>query len=135
MKNFTQPWKLTTFACGMAALLWGVFYYKFSDWDIGVSILMGSLTYLTAPYAAQVVFYRRWRQLPFAILAWLVTVDISYYIYHGLLGNEIFRWENFVASTCLYWLCGFIWLYNGSLQSLWQIATKGVSGTFKPTDR
>ena len=130
MKNYLQPWKLFTFACGMGWLLWGVWYYRYGDWDIGVSVLMGSLTYLTAPYAAQVIFYRKWKRLPFAVLAWLVTVDMSYYLYHSLLGNDMLRWENFVASTCLYWLCGFIWLYEGSLKSLWEVLHKSVSRTF-----
>ena len=28
------------------------------------------------------------------------------------------REANFYASSCLYWLCGFIWLHNGPLRTL-----------------
>jgi hypothetical protein len=32
------------------------------------------------------------------------------------MGNEMFRIENFYASSALYLLAGSIWLYRGSLR-------------------
>jgi hypothetical protein len=37
-------------------------------------------------------------------------------LYHTLMGNEMFRIENFYASSALYLLAGSIWLYRGSLR-------------------
>ena len=50
-----RPWKVTTFAIGMAMLLYGAVTFGFSDWDVGVSILMGGLTYLSAPWSVHVI--------------------------------------------------------------------------------
>ena len=48
-------------------------------------------------------------------VAWIV-VDGIYVLYHTLMGNEMFRIENFYASSALYLLAGSIWLYRGSLR-------------------
>jgi len=50
-----------------------------------------------------------------ALFSYWFTVDGVYVIYHALMGNETYRWENFLASSCLYALCGMAWLYNGTL--------------------
>ena len=118
MNEYLRPWKLATFAIGMSWLIWGAFYYQYSDWDIGISLLMGILAYLSAPWATRVIITRQWKKVPLALFCWFVTVDLVYYTYHTLMGNEMIRLENFLTSTCLYWLCGFIWLHNGSLREL-----------------
>lgn len=118
MSEYLRPWKLTTFAIGMAWLIWGAFYYGFSDWDIGISLIMGFLAYISAPWSVNVIATKQWRKLPLAIACWLITVDIAYYTYHNLMGNEMLREANFYASTSLYWLAGFIWLYKGSMKDL-----------------
>jgi hypothetical protein len=120
MREYLRPWKLVTFSIGMAWLVWGSFYYGYSDWDLGVSVIMGGLAYLSAPWSVRVIWNRQWCRLPLALLCWLVTVDLSYYAYHSLMGNEMIRDANFLASSCLFWLCGFIWLYDGTLKEAWQ---------------
>lgn len=120
LEELGRPWKLATLAAGMSWLFYGALNYGISDWDMGISIIMGSLTYLTAPWSAKVVAGRQWNKLPLALLYWYFTVDGCYWIYHTAMGNEMFRGVNFVASTTLYWLCGFIWLPRGSLKEIIQ---------------
>jgi hypothetical protein len=118
MKELIRPWKLFTLAVGMTWLLWGALTLNIPDWDVGVSVLMGGLAYLTAPWSVRVLLLRRYRWWPLAAYWYWMTVDGSYMAYHGLAGNETFRLANFIASTTLYWLCGFIWLHRGPLKTL-----------------
>jgi hypothetical protein len=48
-------------------------------------------------------------------VAWVV-VDGVYVLCHTIMRNQMFRIENFVASSALYFLAGSIWLYRGSLR-------------------
>lgn len=119
MTEFLRPWKLVTLAIGIALLIVGAQIERLPDWDAGISVLMAVLTYLTAPWAVRVFIQRRWKMMPFAlILAWL-TIDGIYFAWNsqrlGLLMDD-FRRANWPASTCLYLLCGMIWLYRGSLK-------------------
>ena len=43
------------------------------------------------------------------------TVDGCYWLYWNAVDPAalVMREANFYASTCLYFLCGFIWLHNG----------------------
>ena len=49
LAELARPWKLATFAIAMALLLFGALYMHVGDWDVGVTLLMGTLTYATAP--------------------------------------------------------------------------------------
>jgi len=118
-----RPWKLATFAIGMIWLLYGALNYDISDWDVGISLLMGGLTYLCAPWSVRVILFslrhrqRHWLLWIAAALAVaLVVIDCVYYAYHTIAGNQMLRLENFYASTALYFLAGTIWLYRGSLR-------------------
>ena len=121
--ELARPWKLLSFAIGMGWLLFGALNYGIADWDVGISLLMGGLTYLCAPWSIGTILeaVRRrpsgWILRIFAALfaAWLV-VDGIYVLYHSLMGNRMFRIENFYASSALYFLAGSIWLYRGSLR-------------------
>jgi hypothetical protein len=118
LSEYLRPWKLFTLAIGMAWLIWGVFYYQFEDWDIPISLMMGIMAYLFAPWSVSVFVERRWNLAPVALfLAWL-TIDGVYVGYNGLMGHWYPRLENFYASTCLFLLCGFGWMYRGDLRSL-----------------
>ncbi len=119
LHEYLRPWKLATLSIGMAWLIWGALYYRFEDWDVGISLIMGLLAYLFAPWSVSVITERRWRLVPLSLfLAWL-TIDGVYVGYNELMGHGYPRLENFYASTCLYFLCGFIWLYKGDLRSIW----------------
>ena len=54
-----------------------------------------------------------------AVAAWW-CVDGVYVLYHGLAGNAMLRDANFRASLPLFFLCGMLWLYRGSLAELRQ---------------
>lgn len=127
MNEYFRPWKLTTFAIGMAWLLWGAVYHQFSDWDIGISLIMGILAYLTAPWCVQVLIERRYRMYPLALIAWIVTVDTSYCAYHWAMGNAIIRDANFITSTLFYFICGFFWLHKGPLIDLFNLVAHPVA--------
>ncbi|OGW16679.1 MAG: hypothetical protein A2X56_14920 [Nitrospirae bacterium GWC2_57_13] len=118
-----RPWKLASFAIGMAWLLFGALNYGISDWDVGISLLMGGLTYLCAPWSVRVIlvslrfrpkYWLLW--IGSAVAVALVVIDGVYYLYHSIVGNEMLRRENFYASSALYFLSGTIWLYRGSLR-------------------
>lgn len=125
LAELARPWKLLSFAIGMGWLLFGALNYGISDWDIGISLLMGGLTYLSAPWSvgtilAAVRYRSRGWLLGIAMalfVAWVV-VDGVYVLYHTIMGNLMFRIENFFASSALYFLAGAIWLYRGSLREL-----------------
>ena len=121
--ELARPWKLLSFAIGMGWLLFGALNYGISDWDIGISLLMGGLTYLSAPWSVGTILAAvRYRSRGWLIgiamalfVAWVV-VDGVYVLYHTIMGNQMFRIENFFASSALYFLAGSIWLYHGSLR-------------------
>jgi hypothetical protein len=121
--EIVRPWKLFSFAIGMVWLLFGALNYGISDWDVGISILMGGLTYLCAPWSVRVILVcvrDRPRYWPLwiigALIVALAVVDWLYMAYHTAMGNQMFRLENFYASSALYFLAGAIWLYRGSFR-------------------
>jgi hypothetical protein len=120
LQEFLRPWKLFSLAIGLAWLLYGALNYNISDWDVGISLIMALLSYITAPWTCRVLLGLAQGRFSIvnicgALSFYWFTVDGVYVIYHTLMGNETYRWENFLASSCLYALCGMIWLYNGSL--------------------
>jgi hypothetical protein len=127
-----RPWKLVTFGIGMSWLIYGALFYGISDWDVGVSLIMGGLTYLCAPWSLHVIInaarYRP-RGWPLHVIAAflpaLFAVDWAYWLYHKAMGNEMLRWENFKVSSALYFICGAIWYYKGSLRDISTILKRG----------
>jgi hypothetical protein len=112
MNEYLRPWKLTTFAAGIGLLIAGALHYKQYDWDSGISLIMGTLAYLTAPWALGIVRSLRWRLLPLALFAYWITVDGSYTAYNSWSGHPVdgeLRKANLVASTLLYLLSGYVW--------------------------
>ena len=108
--------------------------YGISDWDVGISLIMGGLTYLCAPWSVRSILTAvRYRSGSWILrigmalsVAWVV-VDGVYVLYHTAMGNQMFRIENFYASSALYFLGGAIWLYRGSLREL----LANVRGVFR----
>jgi hypothetical protein len=80
------------------------------DWDIGISFLMATSTFATAQWAASVLWERRWKYLPLAAFwAWL-SVDGVYWAYWSYFNPAaMIREGQWLASLCLYALCGVIW--------------------------
>jgi hypothetical protein len=121
MNEYLRPWKLVTFAIGLALLIVGAIYDQAVDWDIPISLIMAACAYLTAPWSMRVVLERRWRRFPLMLFATWFSVDGCYWLYWRETKPavlEIMRSANFPASLALYGLCGAIWLYRGSLREL-----------------
>jgi hypothetical protein len=123
LAELVRPWKLLSFGVGMVWLLYGASNYGISDWDVGISLIMGGLTYLCAPWSVRVIlhclryrprFWGLW--IAEALFAAWIVVDGVYVLYHTAMGNRMLRVENFYASSALYFLAGAIWLYSGSLR-------------------
>jgi len=120
LQELLRPWKLFSLATGLTWLIYGALNFNIPDWDVGISLIMALLSYITAPWACRVllgVAQGRFNVVSIcgALFSYWFTVDGVYVIYHALMGNETYRWENFLASSCLYALCGMAWLYNGTL--------------------
>lgn len=120
-----RPWKLATFGAGMLWLIYGALCYDISDWDVGISIIMGGLTYVFAPWSVITVYTAVRFRLPAwperllaALIPALFTVDWVYWLYHSAVGNRMLRWENFKVSMALYFVCGIVWCYPGSIKDL-----------------
>jgi hypothetical protein len=119
-REYLRPWKLATLAIGLALLLVGADYYHVPDWDYTISFIMAILTYLTAPWTVRVFMARRWRVMPLGLFFYYFAVDGCYWLYWNAVNPAALemREANFYASSCLYFLCGFIWLHDGPLKQL-----------------
>jgi hypothetical protein len=120
-----RPWKLVTFSMGMFWLLYGAVNYGICDWDIGISLIMGGLTYVFAPWSVTTIYHSiRFRpnawtlRVVAALIPAMFTVDWVYWLYHTIAGNRMLRWENFKVSMGLYFICGILWCYRGSLKDI-----------------
>lgn len=124
-RELVRPWKLFSFCISISLLLCGALYFEIQDWDVGVTLLMGGLTYLLAPWSVYIIFsairYRpkNWYfHIISALIAWLFVVDWVYMLYHTIVGNQTLREANFYASTPIYFMAGIVWLYRGSLKEM-----------------
>jgi len=123
LKELVRPWKILSFFIAMAWLLYGALNFGIQDWDVGVTLVMGGLTYLLAPWSVFVISSalryrpRLWYlQIVAALVAAFFVVDWVYVLYHAIAGNQTLREANFYASMPLYFLAGTLWLYRGSLK-------------------
>lgn len=120
-KELLRPWKLSTLAVGIGLLIWGSFHYAAPDWDIPVSLIMALFAYLSAGWSMHVMVERRWRDFPLMLLATWWSVDGCYALYwyfRDPVALELMRAANAPASLSLYWMCGLVWFWNGSLKEL-----------------
>ena len=119
--EYKRPWKLITLGIGIGLLVVGSFYYEAPDWDIPISLIMAILAYLTAPWSLRVIVERRWALWPAMLLATWFSVDGSYWLYWHFknpVALDLMRDANFLASLSLYFICGLVWFYHGSLGQL-----------------
>ena len=120
-KELIRPWKLFSLGVGIALLICGSFYYTAPDWDISISLIMASFAYLSAAWSMHVMVERRWHDFPLMIFATWWTVDGCYALYWYFRDSaalDMMRSANAPASLCLYWMCGLVWYWNGSLHEL-----------------
>lgn len=120
-REWRRPWKLATFGIGLGLLIVGSYITPAADWDIPISLIMGTFTYLTAGWAMHVVTGRRWKNWPLMLVVTWWCVDGCYALYWMFKDQETLDWmrsANWPASLCLYAMCGLVWYWNGSLQEL-----------------
>jgi hypothetical protein len=111
-----------TLVAGIALLILGSFYQPAPDWDIPISFIMAFFSYLTAGWSMRTLLERRWRQWPLMLFFTWFTVDGCYAIYWYFKDPAVLalmRDVNFPVSLSLYGMCGIVWLYRGSLASLY----------------
>lgn len=129
-----RAWKLTTFAIGLTMLIVGSFYYQAPDWDIPISIIMVSFTYLTAGWSMRVILLRQWRHWPLIpILTWW-SVEGCYALYWSwvdIVALEFMRDANWPAPLSLHWICGLLWAWNGSLRDAASTLAQELHRLFK----
>ena len=90
-----------------------------------MSLIMATLTYLTAPWSLRVIVERRWKLWPGMLLATWFTVDGSYWLYWHFknpVALDFMRGANFLPSLSLYMICGLIWFYRGGLRQMFSDA-------------
>jgi hypothetical protein len=126
-RELTRPWKLITFCIAMSWLLYGALFFDIADWDVGVTFLMGGLTYLMAPWSVYIILSAiRYRpkywllHIMAALLVGFFVVDWVYMAYHEWAGNQTFRVANFRAPSPLYLMAGVVWLYRGSMKDIFE---------------
>ena len=123
LAEYFRPWKLVSLVFGISLLIIGSFYLPALDWDIPISFIMAICTYIAAPLCIRLLYKKKWGYLPLvAFLTWF-SVDGSYAIYWHLKNPDVLetmRSANFKASLPLFWLCGMVWFYRGSLKELLQ---------------
>ncbi len=112
-----RPWKILTFSMGLLLLIAGSYAYHAPDWDIPVSIIMATFTYLTAGWSMRVIVERRWRHWPLMLFFAWWCVDGCYALYWSFVDPEalaFMREANAPASLCLYLICGLVWYWRGT---------------------
>ena len=135
LREYKRPWKLITLCIGLALLVAGSYLYPAPDWDIPISVIMAFFSYLTAPWSLRVIIKRQWKMLPLMFFYAWFTVDGCYWLYWHFrdpAALELMRQANFLASLCLYVMCGLVWYYQGSLREMVQdIRTFTITGKHK----
>jgi hypothetical protein len=132
LTELRRPWKLATLAIGIGLLVFGSFYFEAPDWDVPISIIMALMSYLTASWSMHVIVERRWQQWPFMLFWTWFTVDGCYWLYWHFkdpVALELMREANAPASLSLYWMCGLVWYFRGTLCEMWRdVASRDPKG-------
>jgi len=121
-REYTRPWKLLSLIAGLAFLIFDSIYSKIMDWDIPISVIMGIVTYITAPWSLRVIVERRWKCFPIMLFAVWFSIDGCYCLYWYYTDPFVLKmmrsYINFFTCLFLYVTCALIWYYQGSLQEL-----------------
>lgn len=102
--------KNTTFAIGLAFLIYGALNFGIQDWDVGVSLVMAFATYATADWVVGVLRRSEYRKWPLALFFTWFAVDGSYFAYWQIVNPDVMlRGAQWLPSLMMYLLCGVIW--------------------------
>ena len=128
--EYKRPWKLFSFAIGLALLIIGSFIYKAPDWDIPICIIMATLTYLSASWSMHILTERQWSKLPLMLFITWFCIDGCYSIYwyyKDPAALALMREVNFLASLTLYGMCGLVWYHDGSIKDAFSTMKKSAA--------
>lgn len=99
-----------SFLVGLWALLYGALYLDYPDWHVGICLVRALTTLATARWSIGVLWKRQWRSIPLAVFFAWMSVDGVYWGYWSLVRPEVMiRDGQWMASLCLYLLCGGVW--------------------------
>lgn len=122
LEELQRPWKLFTLAVGLTLLILGSFYFQAPDWDVNISLIMAAVAYLTASRSMHLLVERRWRDWPLMIFVTWFGVDGCYWLYWSWkdpAALALMREVNAPASLSLYWMCGLVWYFRGTIRDAW----------------
>lgn len=117
VKTYLNSLNLLTFAIGLSMLIYGAVVYRLPDWDIGVSLVMATLTYLSAPWVIGVLSKVKdisvLKLFTVVFLIW-ISVDGCYWAYWSIVNPDalVMREHQYLTSLCLYMMCGMFWHYT-----------------------
>lgn len=126
--NYLHPWNLTTFAIGLGLLIAGAGYAP--DWDVPVSVLMASFTYLMAVPAYKLLRSGRWAVA--LLMAWW-CVDGCYALYWGVVDHRVLvdsRVANGPTSFVLFLTCAVVWSLDEFAEQTFTKARKATAHLF-----
>lgn len=85
------------------------------DWDIGISLVMASFTFLTAEWTLRVFMERNWKLMLPAVLAAWWAADGCYIAYWSIVNPKALdmRGVALPVNVLLYLLCAVIWTALG----------------------
>ncbi len=134
LKELMRPWKLFTLAVGLTLLVAGSFYFNAPDWDVSISLIMAAVAYLTASWCMHTIVERRWRDWPLMIFLTWFGVDGCYWLYWSWkdpIALDLMRDVNALASLLLFWSCGLIWYFRGSMEDAHKLICAFFKGSLK----
>ena len=127
-RELIRPWKLCSFFIALGYYIWGACHYKTPTWDVPISIIMSTLTYLIAPRTVDVIYYVVTYRPP----KWIsVLVMCGVVIYSCASGSyELYNlwnigywppptyWVNLYYSSLMFIAAGMLWRFKGTLKDL-----------------
>ena len=133
------PWKVVSFAIGMAAFVIGALWFAVPTWDVGVSIWMSILCFALAPLAISLAVVGHRKHAGLRRAAYLIASAAliyfvgsgSYEIYHLVIFDQHppTYWPNLFFSVPVAIIAGILWRYDGTLMDLFE----EISGLLETT--
>ena len=128
LNELARPWKLVTLTIAVGYYVWGAYYYRCPTWDVPVSLLMATLTYLFAPGTIKSALHliqerpRHWIGGLFVCgLIIYFCASGSYELYnwwHLGIHPPPTYWVNLYYSTLMFIAAGLLWKFEGSFKEM-----------------
>ncbi|MBP9855519.1 MAG: hypothetical protein KBD53_11685 [Candidatus Omnitrophica bacterium] len=128
LRELLRPWKLITFGLALTYYIWGAFHYQLPTWDVPISIIMSSMTYIFAPWVVKSLIYICTERPHYSFGKIIVCVMVtyaaasgSYEVYHMTIGmgyHPPTYWINLYYSTLIFLAAGIFWKFEGTFNEL-----------------